>query len=157
MKINTVKFLIAIFLMFSLFVSCNELDLKVKSRTTSTAELMQMDKEFSDMCQRVGMRKAFLHYISDEGVLLRPGFTPIVGADAVEYLSQVNDTDYSISWKPMQGVISSSGDLGYTYGIYQISMEDTTVKGTYVNIWQMKNGQWKFVLESGNQGISGEP
>lgn len=134
--------------------ACDQLNLNTETKGISTAELIQVDREFSSMSQRVGMRKAFLHYMADEAVLLRPGYMPIIGADAIEFLSQINDTAYTITWNPMEGGIAKSGDLGYTYGTYEVSLMDTTVEGTYVNIWRRKHGQWRFVLETGNKGIS---
>ena len=105
-----------------------------------------------------GMKKAFLQYISKEGVLLRPGYLPIVGADAIDYLSQVNDTAFKISWVPTHGEIANSGELGYTYGVYTLATADTTLKGTYVSIWKKQaDGEWKFVLDSGNEGVGSNP
>lgn len=157
MKMNTGSLIASILLIIPQLFSCDNFNTDFKTQAASPATLVQMDHDFSAMSQRVGMRKAFIHYMADDGVLLRPGFTPIVGADAVEFLSQINDTDYTVSWEPLKGHISQSGDLGYTYGTYKVALEDTVFEGTYVNIWRKKNGQWKFVLETGNKGISDEP
>lgn len=144
-----------IFIIFPLGItSCDSLNLNTETKGISTAELKRIDREFSAMSQRVGMRKAFLHYMEDEGVLLREGYMPIVGADAIEFLSQINDTAYTITWEPMEGGIAKSGDLGYTYGTYRVSLKDTVVEGNYVHIWRREEGEWRFVLDSGNQGIS---
>ena len=119
-------------------------------------EMMNADREFSKMCAEKGMKTAFIEYLDSNGVLLRPGHLPIAGADAVDFLIQQNDTDYSMTWEPKNGVIAKSGELGYTYGIYALrpSLKDTVIYGTYVSIWKKeKGGTWKYVLDSGNEGI----
>jgi len=112
---------------------------------------------FSNFSKKYGMKKAFIEYIDEDGVLLRPNHLPIVGADAIDFLTQVNDSTYSLTWKPLTGSIASSGDLGYTYGIYTVQLKDTTLKGTYVSIWKKNpEGKWKFVLDAGNEGIKNQ-
>ena len=43
------------------------------------------------------MKKAFIEYIDNEGILLRPDHPPIIGADAIDFLSQVNDSSYTFN------------------------------------------------------------
>jgi len=132
-------------------VSCNEK--KEVKELPSTQEMISADLAFSDMCRQVGMKKAFLQYIDEEGTLLRPDHLPIIGADAINYISFLSDTAYTLSWKPVHAEIASSGDLGYTYGTFNLQLPDTTLTGTYVNIWKKeKDGEWKFVLNSDNPG-----
>jgi len=117
---------------------------------------MEVDRAFSVMSEEKGMKAAFLEYIDSNGVLLRPGNLPIAGADAIDYLIQQNDSAYTLKWEPRNGAVSKSGELGYTYGIYALrpSIKDTIIYGTYVSIWKKeKSGKWKFVLDTGNEGI----
>ncbi len=126
-----------------------------KNSSSSTEEIINADMAFSDMSRQLGMKKAFLEYMDNEGVLLRPGHKPIVGADAIDFLSLVNDSSYTLTWKPSKAVIAGSGDLGFSYGIYELKTKDTILKGTYVSVWKKEsNGSWKFLLDSGNEGIS---
>ena len=120
-------------------------------------EIIKADKTFSNMSRHQGMKKAFLEFIDDNGILLRPGHLPIIGADAIDFLSQANDTSYRLTWKPYAAEVSSSGDLGFTYGVYLLTLPDTTVTGTYVSIWKKQiDGKWKFILDSGNEGIKSD-
>lgn len=119
-------------------------------------DLMETDRAFSKLSEQRGMKNAFLEYIDSNGVLLRSNQPPIVGADAVDYLIQQNDTTYTLKWEPKNGAVAKSGELGYTYGIYALmpSSKDTILYGTYVSIWKKEaGGKWKFVLDSGNEGI----
>ena len=118
------------------------------------SEILKTDKEFSQLSSTQGMKKAFIEYMDDDGVLLRPDHPPIVGANAIEYLTEQNDSSYTLTWDPYAAYVASSGDLGYSYGIYKLQLQDTTLQGTYVSIWKKhKDNKWKFVLDTGNQGI----
>ena len=117
-------------------------------------EILQTDKEFSKLSGREGMKKAFIEFIDDDGILLRPDHPPIVGANAIEYLTEINDSSFTLTWQPTSAAVSSSGDLGYSYGIYTLQLQDTSLQGTYVSIWKkQKDKKWKFVLDTGNEGI----
>lgn len=133
-------------------ISCNWQNQSPK--INSTDEVLNVDISFSDMSRQVGMKKAFLQYIDNEGTLLRPGHLPLTGADAIDFISLLSDTTYTLSWQPMHAEIAKSGDLGYTYGTYQLKLKDSVINGTYVNIWKKENdGEWKFVLNSNNPGL----
>jgi len=119
-------------------------------------ELMQADKAFSELSVEKGMKAAFIEFIDSNGVLLRPGHMPIVGANAIDFLLESNDSSYTLEWKPDNAFVSSSADLGYTYGLYALTpnTRDTVIYGTYVSIWRRHaDGKWKFVLDSGNEGV----
>lgn len=140
-----------------ILISCDGPILKTdreENMHPSSALLIKADKDFSTMSSERGMKAALMHYMAKEGVLLRPNENPLVGADAIEYISQVNDSGYTVTLHPARADISDDGTLGYTYGIYEILVQDTTIRGTYINVWKKQNGEWRFMLNSGNQGIS---
>lgn len=140
------------FFFLTVFISCNFQNETIQQ--PSKNQILNADIAFSDMSRQVGMKKAFLQYIDNEGTLLRPDHLPIVGAEAINYISMLSDTAYKLSWKPSHAEIASSGDLGFTYGIYKLELPDTTISGTYVNIWKKeKDGEWKFVVNSNNPGL----
>jgi ketosteroid isomerase-like protein len=120
----------------------------------SPDEILKTDKAFSELSKKEGMKRAFIEYIDNEGILLRPNHLPIIGANAIDYLSQVNDSSYTLTWSPAGGEVAASGELGYTFGIYKLALKDTVLKGTYVSIWKkQRDGKWKFKLDTGNEGI----
>ena len=143
-----------LFLLIFILAACDTQTDVIVKKTANVQDIINADKAFSDMSRQLGMKKAFIQYISKEGALLRPDHMPIVGADAIDFLSQINDTAYTISWVPTRGDIASSGDLGYTFGIYTLATADTTLKGTYVRIWKKQpDGDWKFFLDASNEGV----
>ena len=113
---------------------------------------MKADATFSNMAKEKGVRTAFLHYIDDSAVLLKADARPIVGTAAKQYYEK--QEELPLTWVPSAAAIARSGELGYTYGIWTLALKDTTLQGTYVTVWkQDKNGNWKFVLDSGNSGL----
>ena len=142
------------------FVSCDLFTKKkVAAGPDEKQKMMDTDRAFSKLSVEKGMKNAFLEYIDSNGVLLKPNQFPIVGADAIDYLIQENDSSYTLKWEPENGAVAQSGELGYTYGLYAIkpSAKDTTIYGTYVSIWKKQSdGSWKFVLDSGNEGLGEE-
>ena len=138
--------------MVTFLCNCNMKD--ADSQKTTLHDILETDKGFSELSKLHGMRKAFIEYIDNDGILLRPNHNPILGAEAIDYLTQTNDSSFSLTWKPSAGEVAASGELGFTYGIYTLLLKDSTIRGTYVSIWKkQKDGKWKFVLDSGNEGI----
>ncbi|MBK8786707.1 MAG: hypothetical protein IPO01_13375 [Chitinophagaceae bacterium] len=153
---NKLLLTITAVLMFSSCLFKRDRDKETRADAFAKIEMMEADRRFSKMSEEKGMKAAFIEYLDSNGVLLRPGRLPIAGADAVDFLIQQNDADYTMTWEPRNGVIAKSGELGYTYGIYALrpSAKDTVIYGTYVSIWKKeKGGTWKYVLDSGNEGI----
>ena len=119
-------------------------------------ELIDADKAFSKLSSEEGMNHAFLSYCASDGVLLIQGSMPVVGHEAVKNLiGNRDDSAIKLTWEPIHAMVAKSGDLGYTYGVfsrYHVAL-DSTLKGTYVSIWVKENGDWKFVLDTGNEGL----
>jgi len=66
------------------------------------------------------------------------------------------DPNWSITWAPVYAEASTSGDLGYTTGSFEIhakSADGAPVvrTGSYVTIWRKQpDGSWKVALDIGN-------
>ena len=118
-------------------------------------ELMETDRQFSEVAMETGFNKAFVEFAHPDAVLLRENTMPIVGKTAIAKLFEKADTTgIDFSWEPLAGNIAESGELGYTYGIYTIRTDTLTEKGTYVSIWKKDvDGTWKYILDSGNEGL----
>jgi hypothetical protein len=119
-------------------------------------EIIDVDINFSELSKEKGMNHAFETYCAQEGVLLRPESSPIVGKQSiVELLQKSDDEAIQLTWEPSAGRVSHSGDLGFTYGIYTMQLKDgsKTMQGTYVSIWVKEAGQWRFALDTGNEGL----
>ncbi len=136
--------------------ACSESEQPANNTVDEKIALIRTDRAFSDMSVAKGMKAAFIEYIDSNGVLLKPNHLPIVGANAIDYLIAQDDSGYTLNWQPQYAFVSRSGDLGYTYGVYALHPNsiDTVLYGTYVSIWKKQgDGSWKFVLDSGNEGV----
>ena len=127
-----------------------------KDNIDHKANMLEADRAFSKLSEQKGIKLALLEYIDSNGVLLRPNAHPIVGGEAINFISQGSDTTYILTWEPKGGSVAKSGDLGYTFGVYSRQHKHTSdvIYGTYVSVWKLQpDGKWKFALESGNEGI----
>lgn len=150
--------LLKIIIIFSLIIPVY----KITAQTIIEQEkqkLLQVDVDFSNYSKLYGVNKAFLKYVAENGVLLRQNHYPIVGYDKVKEFFQNPDTSFTLTWLPDFADVAISGELGYTYGIYKLQVTDdkgqpVIYNGTYVSIWKKdREGNWKFVLDSGNSGL----
>lgn len=121
--------------------------------------LKQVDIQFSNLSKEEGVKEAFLAFTAENGVLLRPFMMPVVGYDEVKKFMEEGDSNFQLTWEPVYADVSTSGDMGYTFGLYTAVFKDSkgveqTNRGTYVSIWKKdKEGNWKFVLDTGNPGL----
>ncbi|MEP6585085.1 MAG: DUF4440 domain-containing protein [Ginsengibacter sp.] len=146
-----------LFFALSFIISCESRGKVAPVKEVTVDPMVDADLAFSDMSKEKGMKNAFIEFMDNEGLLLRPDHLPVKGADAIDFLTQVDDSSYKLNWIPEGAQIAASGDMGFTYGIYTLEGQDTAFKGTYVNIWKKQpDGKWKFVMNSVNQGIAPE-
>ena len=125
------------------------------SQKNSVEELFEADRNFSAAAEEIGFNKAFIEFAHSDAVLLRDNNMPLVGKTAIRQLFEnANSQGVHFTWKPLAGDIAKSGEMGYTYGIYTLNKDTVVEKGTYVSIWKKDvEGNWKYVLDSGNEGI----
>lgn len=115
-----------------------------------TAALLARDREFSTASTSLGAQKAFADYAAADVRMFRNDQQPIIGkADAVAFLASA----VVWTWKPAFADVSRSGDLGYSYGTYNLKKNDATPKtekvesGNYFRIWKFQRNGWKVVAD----------
>lgn len=144
------------FLLLAMALGCNSKKNDPINLVNEKIAVLQTDRSFSDMSEEKGMKAAFMEYIDSNGILLKPSHLPIIGADAIDYLLRQEDNSYTLNWQPQNAFVAASADMAYTYGVYALHPKqvDTVMYGTYVSIWKKQgDGRWKFVLNTGNDGI----
>ncbi len=150
-----VTIITALLFLAMILPGCEQMDRKQQM----IGDLLKVDREFSRTSIELGAPESFLQYIDDSCALLRPNRYPVIGREKIAAMFSKPDTSMVLSWEPLHADVSASNDLGYTYGIYTIQMDSpegkvVTKEGTYVTIWKKnKKGEWKFVLDTGNQGL----
>jgi ketosteroid isomerase-like protein len=155
-KKNGFNLMLFVFIInLTIILSCTKSD-----KNYSDGILLKTDRDFSALSVKEGMFRAFLSFIAEDGVILRDGAFPSVGKNALEeYYSGKSDSSFVLSWEPSYEKISAGGEMGYTYGVWTNCLKSTNQvsRGTYVTIWiRQDDGSWKFVLDSGTQGLPGD-
>lgn len=111
--------------------------------------LLNVDREFSKASADQGAREAFLSYAAKDVRLFRNNHFPFVGkmaaADALAPIAA------EWTWTPSSAGVSASGDLGYSYGIYELrekgGIGSVSEKGNYARVWKKVDGAWKLVVD----------
>jgi len=118
--------------------------------------LKQLEAEFMKAAAEKGS-KGYLSYYADDAVELPNGAPAIEGkVNIAPGMNFLDDPNNRLTWTPTGGNVSSSGDLGYTYGTFEFRSNDKDGKprvehGKYTSIWKLqKDGSWKVVLDMGN-------
>jgi ketosteroid isomerase-like protein len=123
-----------------------------KDKTLMEQALIKTDLEFSKLNTEKGRNQAFIYYAADSVIMLRQGNFPLLGKRALyEQLKAMPDNKIHLLWTPVKAEVS--GDLGYTFGNWELRLtgKDTVMYGNYVTIWKRcSDGKWKYVLDGGN-------
>lgn len=116
-------------------------------------EIVATEQSFAEMAQKEGIPTAFQTYAATDVVVLR-NKNLIVGKEAMtQFYQKRGSGKESLNWKPDFVDVSSSGDLGYTYGKYTYSITDSLGKaqiynGVFHTVWKRQSdGKWKFVWD----------
>jgi ketosteroid isomerase-like protein len=145
------------------FSSCNHPEARpsheeMKARMDSLRnDLLQTDLAFSQLSEQKGRNAAFISYAAEHATLLRPFSMPVTGKDTIaKLLNSYPDSLYTLTWVPIRADVAHSGELGFSYGTYSLNIKNIgKEEGTYCTIWKKdKNHSWKFVLDTGNEGLN---
>jgi ketosteroid isomerase-like protein len=114
--------------------------------------LLTLEREFADAAAKQGAEKAFALYAWESARVFREGQQPFVGVKAARAALAKSESVWS--WQPQFADVSNSGDLGYSYGLYELRTSEEghglVEKGNYLRIWQKQNGAWKVVVDVAN-------
>ncbi len=115
----------------------------------SVDSLFATERAFAELSRSTSSDSAFRTYIAPDGVLLRPD--PVNGA---EWLRAHAAPSVVLRWKPAFGIVSATGDLGFTSGPFEDwEITDTTgtkYHGEFLTAWKRQgDGSWRFVFDFG--------
>jgi ketosteroid isomerase-like protein len=151
-----VMFLTAILVLPGAGVSARALNHDNDNKTDGAQTLKQLEADFMNAAANRGSQ-GYMSYYADGAVELPNGADAIPGkANIAKTMGFLDDKNNRLTWSPVGADISSSGDLGYTYGTYEFRSTGKDGKiavsqGKYTSIWKkQKDGSWKVVLDMGN-------
>ena len=122
------------------------------SQDTLRSLLVSLDRDFLLATSSRGIALAYLDYLDVNSRLHRNGSFPVVGRDAIRLF--LRSQAIELKCEPITSDVSQSGDLGYTYGSYELkhtAMNEVIPpeKGYYVRVWKRDaKGKWKLVLDT---------
>ena len=97
----------------------------------------------------------FVSFFDTEASFLPPNMPIATGTDAIrEVMAElVSLPGFSVRWSAVKADVGRAGDLGYTQGTYELTLNDptenpVTEKGKYVTVWKKQaDGQWMVVAD----------
>ncbi len=124
------------------------------TRAADEAALRARDAEWS---QTAGAKDAagFAAFFADGGVFMPPNGPALTDRAAIEKWAAALTANpgFAVSWTVAQVEVARSGDLGYTRGTYELTLNDAkgkpmTEKGKHVTAWKKQaDGSWKVVAD----------
>ncbi len=129
--------------------------------TTSAIEkaLRDLDEEWSKAAGAKDVDKIVSFY-SDDAVVMPPNALSATTKEAIRALWKDLLTDAKISWKTKKVEVAQSGDLAFSSGTYEVTLNDPTGKsvndrGKYVVVWKKQaDGSWKCVMDMWNSDLA---
>ncbi len=146
-------FLIATLLVLS--VGCEGLTPEAVDVDAERAAILAADQAWSDT---VGDLEVFVSFFADDARFLPPDGPQANGRDEIQqsFSALAALPGFSLSWGANFSDVSSSGDLGYSVGTFEMTVDGpdgdpATRTGTYTTVWKKQNdGQWKVVSDIPN-------
>lgn len=121
--------------------------------------IMAADEKWSAACKAHQLDKTVSFYAED-AVFLAPNAPMLTTRKDIRaaWADMVAPTS-AVSWKATKVVAAKSGELAYSYGSYDLSMQDASGKtikdhGKFVEIWKKQaDGSWKCTVDMFNSDL----
>lgn len=117
--------------------------------------LFGLEAKFAQATAKDG-GKGFASFFADDAVTLANGKAPVIGKLAIASQATWSPQQYQLTWTPQGARMSSTGDMGFTWGHYDgrsIDANGNTVVtgGRYFTVWKKQaDGSWKVELDASN-------
>jgi len=116
-------------------------------------EILQTEKAFEKMASEKGLAEAFYYFADENAAIIRGNDSLIIGKENIRNYYDINaNPNAKLSWTPDFIGVSDCGTLGYTYGKYVFSTQDTSGKsidhkGIFHTVWKKQNKDWRYVWD----------
>lgn len=143
----------ALRLMVGVFVFGFNATAQKPDSASALQSIVDTERAFARTSEERGIRESFLAYISEDGILFRPG--AVNGKKwMLEHPVPPSEKRPLLAWQPAYSDVAQAGDLGYTFGPCQFKTEIKDEKpvgyGHFVTIWKKQaDGSWKFAVDLG--------
>ena len=132
----------------------------VDRRTADAAEIQKLDEQWSATAARNDVAGTVAFY-ADDAVLLPPNTAMASDQKSIrQSWAALLSPNTAVSWKVTKAEVAKSGELGYLYGTYGISIKDPKGgppvhdSGKLVEIWKKQaDGKWKCIVDTYNSDL----
>ena|ERR1051326_5835680 len=119
--------------------------------------LMARDKEWGTTTKDLDK---FVSYYAADASVYPPGTPVVTGTGAIRnaFNGMWSAPGFALQFGATKADVSKAGDVGYTTGTYELTMNGTTEKGKYVTIWKKQSdGTWKVSEDIFNSDQNAAP
>ena len=105
------------------------------------------------MASEKGLSEAFYFFADENAVIKRGNDSLILGKENIRHYYDKNaNPNAKLSWTPDFVDVSDCGTIGYTYGKYVYSVQDTSGNsiehtGIFHTVWKKQNNDWRYVWD----------
>jgi uncharacterized protein (TIGR02246 family) len=105
-------------------------------------------------------------YYADDAVLIAPGGDAVQGKQAIGAAMRAMSKDpaFSLHFQTSKAEVAKSGDVGYTWGVYQLTVTDSTTHkpindhGSYATVYKKQaDGAWKAEVDIASSALPPAP
>ena len=144
-----------------LALGCGQQQPPADTRAADEAAIRETDMAWSKAAAAKQV-DAMPSYYAEDGSMLPPNAPIVTGREAIHKTwTQLFETPgFSVSWQPAKVEVARSGDLAYSQGTYELTMNDpkgnpVQDRGKYVVVWRKgADGSWKAVADMFNSDLS---
>ena len=120
--------------------------------------LRDLDDQWSKAAGAKDVDKTVSYY-SEDAVVMPPNAASATTKEAIRALWKDLLTDANISWKTKKVEVAQSGDLAFSSGAYEVTLNDPTGKpvndrGKFLEVWKKQaDGKWKCTMDIWNSDL----
>lgn len=132
---------------------------KVEAWPPFSAEALQdLEREFSNSAAVRGLLSAYNTYLAPDARFYRPGSQPTSQLDDIR--TALERVKGIVKWTCLGSLVAKSNDLGYAYGIFELSPASgtqpkpgatpgpATQSSSFLHVWKRQpSGRWKVILD----------
>ena len=130
------------------------------TRAADEAAIRSADEAWSNVAAAKDAA-GFASYYAEDGLVLAPNEERVAGKEAIKKWVDglMGSPGFSVSWKTDGAGVSKSGELGYSVGTYELTMNDSKGKpqkdkGKYLEVWKKQaDGSWKVAADMFNSDL----
>jgi ketosteroid isomerase-like protein len=116
-----------------------------EGKAAATRALAEADRDLNAQLPAVGVVRAFAPRLTDVSRFHRGGRVPIVGRDRI--VAWLEQNPHPVSTKETAAEAAASGDVGYTYGTFEIP-QPKPATGVYIRLWSRDaSGTWWLMAD----------